>query len=452
MKNLKLHAVIFVFALGFFLGVNLSSLKSAENDAFKYLEYFHFVYNSIRTEYVDEVSPAVLLEGAIRGLLLSLNDPYSRYMDEETYSDFKKNVSGEFVGIGIEITKRDGVIRVITPLENSPAKRAGIIAGDIILKINNTVVEKNNFSEVTDEIKGRRGTTVEVYVKRDGFDEPLLFKVKRDIIKVDSVSFGVIKDSGIGYVKIAHFYGKTALELENALKKLSAKDVSSIILDLRGNPGGDMYAAVKCAELFLNPGKVIVTTKGREGSKINRQFKSENEAFYSGELIVLADEGSASSSEILTGALQDNSRAKVIGVSTFGKALVQKVVDIGEGKTAFALTVSRYYTPSDKMIHKKGIAPDIEVRLNILPKDDRKNLGRILNDGLISEFAKNHREYNQDNIELLIIFLNERNLPISRRTAAYFYKAELNRNEKFPLYDMEFDEQLKKAVEILNEK
>ena len=444
-----LHIGLIVFLVGFFLGINFRASSAADDSAFKYLDFFHFVYQTIKTEYVEGASPKVLLEGAMRGMLQALDDPYSRFLDEAEYAEFKEEVTGKFIGIGVEISSKDGEIVVVSPIDDTPAKKAGICSGDIIVKIDDLFTKGKQVSDIIKKIKGLPDSKVKILVRRDGIPELLEFNVKREPITVSSVKSGIMKeDPSIGYLHITHFYAETAVDTEKALKDFNSKKVRKIILDLRDNPGGDMEAAIRMANLFLDPGKVIVSTRGREGSGISEEHKSDSKPVFTGELFVLVNGGSASASEILSGALKDNGRAKLIGQKTFGKALVQRVIDVEDGKTGFTLTIRKYYTPSGAMIHKKGISPDVVLAANNVPEEDRKNLGRAFNDKLFETFAKSHTDYTDANRKQLEDFLREKGTPLSAKVSAYFFKQELYKFKPTPLYDLEFDTELNKALEL----
>jgi len=444
----KLHLVIIMFLTGFILGMNFTA-TSADDTSFKYLDFFHFVYQTVKTDYVETSSPKKLFEGAIRGMLQSLDDPYTRFLDEAEYAEFKEEVTGKFIGIGVEISIKDGEIVVISPIEDTPAKKAGICAGDIIVKIDDTFTKGKQVSDIIKKIKGNPDSKVKLLVRRDGLPEPIEFEVKREPIKVSSIKYGVMdENASVGYLRISHFYAETAADAEKAIKDLNNRKIRKIVLDLRDNPGGDMEAAIKIADLFLEQGKVIVSTRGREGSGINEEYKSQSIPSYTGDLIVLVNGGSASASEILSGALRDNKRAKLIGQKTFGKALVQRVIDVESEKTGFTLTIRKYFTPSGDMIHKKGIAPDILVASYNVPETDRKNLGRAFNDKLFEEFAKSHPEYSDTTRKQLEDFLKEKNAVLSDKVASYYFKQELYRYKKSPLYDLEFDQELNRALEL----
>ncbi|MGL4368978.1 MAG: S41 family peptidase [Spirochaetota bacterium] len=444
----KLHCVIIMFLVGFFLGITVKAVP-ADDSSFKYLDFFHFVYQSVKTDYVENASPKVLFEGAIRGMLQSLDDPYTRFLDEAEYAEFKEEVTGKFIGIGVEISIKEGEIVVVSPIEDTPAKKAGIRAGDIIVKIDDTFTKGKQVSEIIKKIKGTPESKVSLLVRREGIPELLQFEVKREPIKVSSVKYGVMTENpSVGYLRITHFYAETAVDVEKALKDLNNKKMRKIILDLRDNPGGDMDSAIKIADMLLDQGKVIVSTRGREGSGINEEYKSQSMPSYTGDMLVLVNGGSASASEILSGALRDNKRSKLIGQKTFGKALVQRVIDVESEKTGFTLTIRKYYTPSGEMIHKKGILPDIQTPAYAVPENDKKNLGRAFNDKLFEEFSKTHPEYNAENRKLFADFLKGKNISLSDKVSSYFYKQELYRYKQNPLYDLEFDQELNKALEL----
>ena len=445
----SLHIGLIVFLVGFFLGINFKASSAADDSAFKYLDFFHFVYQTIKSDYVEGASSKTLLEGAMRGMLQALEDPYSRFLNEEEYSEFREEVTGKFIGIGVEISVKDGEIVVVSPIADTPAKKAGIRSGDVIVKIDDTFTKGKQISDIIKKIKGLPESKVKVLVRREGIPELLEFSVKREPITVSSVKYGVMKEApAVGYLHITHFYAETAVDTEKALKDLNEKKIRKLVLDLRDNPGGDMDAAIRIANLFLDPGKVIVSTRGREGSGINEEHKAETKPVYTGEIVVLVNGGSASASEILSGALKDNGRGRLVGQKTFGKALVQRVVDIDNGKTGFTLTIRKYYTPSGEMIHKKGISPDIALAGNSVPDEDKKNLGRAFNDKLFEEFAKTHADYTEANRSQLTDYLKEKNTALSPKVSSYFFKQELYKFKPAPLYDLEFDAELNKAIEL----
>ena len=445
----KLHFGVLTFALGLFLGISITMGLSQEG-SFKYLDFFHYVYQTISADYVENTEPKSLFYGAINGMLQSLGDPYSRFLNEDDYSEFKQDVTGKFVGVGVEIALKDNEMVVVSPIDDTPAQRAGIKAGDVIIQVNDTMVKDSKFNDVMKLIKGEPHSKVKIAVRREGFTEPLNFDLERLPIKVDSIKYGMIGDTHIGYIKIKHFYAETTADVERALNYFNKEGVKKLVIDLRWNPGGDLDAAIGISELLLPQGSTIVSTRGREGSKIEEVFKSKRKQVYTGELILLVNKGSASSSEILSGAIKDNKRAKLIGQKTFGKALVQRLMDIDPEKTGFTLTIRKYYTPSGALIHKKGITPDIEMTAEEIPESDRKNLTRILNDKLLEGFVKNHKVYNDQSKAQFVAYLKEKGVPISDKTAYFFLKSEITRFTPAPLFDLEFDPELSKAIDLYN--
>jgi carboxyl-terminal processing protease len=444
----KFHAAVFFIALGFFCGTAFSA-RSQESESFRFLDNFHFVYQTIKSDYVDAISPRKLFEGAIRGMLQSLEDPYSRFLDENEYKEFREEVTGKFVGIGVEVSIRDGEIVVVSPIEDTPAKKAGLRSGDIIINVDGTFTRGKQLQEIIKNLKGLPGSKVKLLVRREGFNEPLEFNIDRTTIEVSSVKSGIMKeDPSVGYLRITHFFAKTVPDCERALAEFNNKKISKLVLDLRDNPGGDFDAAIKIANLFIEQGKVIVSTRGRENSNIKEDYKAQTAPVYRGQMLVLANGGSASSSEVLAGALRDNKRARIVGQKTFGKALVQRVIDIDDGKTGFAMTIRKYYTPAGELIQKKGISPDIAVKGFDVPESDKKNLSRAYNDHVFEEFVKTNKEYSDKSRKAIAEYLKSKNLAMSENISSYYLKMELGRYKASPLYDLEFDNELVKALEL----
>ena len=443
MKNKRyLHIGLFLFVLGFMSGFSVSFLRSAPENAYKYLDQFHYVYQTIKGEYVEETDPSALFRGAITGMLRALDDPYSRYLGPDDYADFREDVTGQFTGIGVEITMRDNEIVVISPIEDAPAYKAGIRSGDVILQVDGVQLKADNVDEVMKKIRQPETAGAKLLVRRSGALEPIEFDIRKAPIHVKSVKAGPIAEAESAYyIKVTHFYGETHREFEKALAQASA--YKRLVLDLRDNPGGNMEAAIAMADMLLPEGKPIMSTRGRAGAA--EEYRSTGKQKYSGELILLVNGGSASASEILAGAIKDNGRARLIGQKTFGKALVQRMIDIEPEKAGFTLTIRKYYTPSGAMIHKKGIEPDIAVSYPELTQTDCKNIGRIFNDGIIAEAAKSGT-YSDGAVEELMKRLAEAKLPLSRPVAAYHLHNEINRTRPAPLYDLTFDLDLKRSL------
>ncbi|HDP80411.1 MAG TPA: S41 family peptidase [Spirochaetes bacterium] len=450
-RERKLHLFIFTFLLGLFLGVHLSVKLSAQVPAYTYLDYFHQVYQLISAEYVDEIAPKDVFYGAISGMIKSLKDPFSRFLDEEAFSELKEETTGKFVGVGVEITTRNGEIIVISPIDDTPAMRAGIKAGDIISKINETRIKDKSLSEIIKLIRGIPNTKVTLTIIREGFEDPLTFEIERAPIRVETVSYDVIKEKGseVGYIRVKVFSSDTTREIEKALADFNKRGVKRLVVDLRWNPGGLLDKAITISELFLDKGKTIVSTRGREGSGNEKSYKSQREPLYKGGVVLLVNKGSASASEILAAAIRDNSRGVLVGEKTFGKGSVQKFYNLNDN-TGVSLTIAKYYTPSGISIHGKGIVPDTIVEAYDFPEAEKKTINRILKDKLVESFIKNHGEYNEKTRKAFVAFLGEQGLGVSTVSANYLLKSEIFRYVKKPLYDLEFDTQLRKALEIAN--
>jgi len=449
LKERRLHLIIIAFLIGMFAGINLSNSLSANEPAHRYLDYFHQVYHYIISDYVDEVGNKEIFYGAIRGMMKALHDPYSRFLDENDFNEFKEDITGDFVGVGIEISARDGEIVLISPIEDSPAAKAGIKEGDVIEKVNDVSIKNKSVPDIVKMIRGRSDTTVKMQVRREGFDEPLELTLKRAVIHTSSVAYDMIENSDIGYLRIKIFGDDTTREVEKALKFFTAKGVSNLIVDLRGNPGGKLDDAIQISDFFLEKGKTIVTTKGRKGSGNITEAKSTSDPIYRGKVIVLVNKGSASASEILAGAIKDNNRGKLLGERTFGKGVVQRLFNLTD-VIGITLTVAKYYTPSGVSIHGTGILPDIQVSSQIIPEADKKNVNIIVRDKIPELFVKTNRQYNEETKRKFQALLQERNLPVSEASANYILMTEIARYTKRPLYNLEFDTQLKEALKAIH--
>ena len=443
----KLHFIILAFLIGLFLGVNLSLTLSADEPAHRYLDYFHRVYQLILTDYVEIPETENIFYGAIKGMITSLNDPFSRFLDEKSYRELEEETSGEYVGIGIEITVQNGRIVVISPIEDTPAMKAGIISGDVIVKVNNISIKDKSLSEIVKMIRGRAHTKVTLHVMRKGFKELLEFELARVPVRITSVSYDIIEEH-IGYLKIKIFSSETGRDIERAIDYFNKKNVDRIIIDLRWNPGGLLDRAIKISDLFLDKGQVIVSTRGREGSGNVKEFHSLKSPLYKGKLIVLINKGSASASEIFAGAIKDNKRGKLLGIKSFGKGSVQKRFNLNDN-LGIMLTIAKYYTPSGVSIHGKGIVPDYIVPMKIFLDSDKKNVNRIIMEKLPEKFVQANRVYNKENKKKFLQFLRSKNLNISEKSANYILKREINKYTKRQPYDLEFDVQLSRAIEII---
>ncbi|MCH2533481.1 MAG: S41 family peptidase [Bdellovibrionales bacterium] len=339
----------------FIVLLQAESVKTFAKERYEDLQLFAKVLNIVQQYYVESVETKKLIDGAIKGMLSEL-DPHTNYLPKELYKEFQSETNGEFSGLGVEITVQKSVLTVISPIEDTPAWKAGIKAGDKIVKINGESTKGLSLAEAAQRMKGSKGTKITLTIFRDSFDEPKDFVIKRDSVKIKSVKYTDLED-GYAYVRITSFIEDTHKELTKILDK--RKDTKGLIIDLRRNPGGLLDQAVKISDLFLEEG-VIVSTVGRNEKEKEIIYAKKEEKKRDFAVVVLIDEYSASASEIVAGALQDNKRALVMGLRSFGKGSVQSVVKLGDG-SALKLTVARYFTPSGKSIQAEGITPDVVV-------------------------------------------------------------------------------------------
>lgn len=356
--NIKSIAIVLFMAI---LGIVIGRLSIAQTDTvYEDLRTFTEVFSTIKKHYVDEVNQRDLIRSALKGMVNHL-DPHSAYLTPEAYKEFQTETKGEFGGIGIQIGIKDNTLTVIAPIEDTPAWRAGIKAGDKILKIDGQTTKDMNINDAVSKMRGPKGKSVVLTIQREEWKEPRDITIVRDIIKIKSVKYKMI-DKEIGYIKLVQFQETTAQDLSNALKSLKDSGMNSLILDLRNNPGGLLQSAVDVSEQFLPPKHLVVSIKGKSGEKMDYYTENLRAAYTEIPMIVIVNQGSASASEIVAGALQDWGRALVIGVQTFGKGSVQSLIPLSDG-SALKLTTAKYYTPKGKSIHTVGIMPDILVKL-----------------------------------------------------------------------------------------
>ncbi len=336
----------------------IQTVYSSENEIYKKIDLFGEVLEKINKEYVDEINQSESMDSAIDGLLQSL-DPYSSYMSPEVFNEMQTETSGEFGGLGIEVTMESGVVKVISPIDDTPASKAGIKAGDYIVKIDNTQVQGKSLSEAVDLMRGPVGSGIELTVRRRGERKALTFYIVREIIEIKSVKADLI-EKNIGYIRLTSFNENSANQIEKEIKSLEKnKDLKAYILDLRNNPGGLLSQAITISDFFLDNGE-IVSTKGRKSSENRKWFAKKGDLTKGKTLVVLINYGSASASEIVAGALKDHKRAILLGENSFGKGSVQSIIPL-KNRGAIRLTVAKYYLPSGKSISEVGVSPDIEI-------------------------------------------------------------------------------------------
>ncbi len=372
------------------------------------LRTFSDVFGRIKNDYVESVEDRDLLENAIRGMLTGL-DPHSSYLDAEQFKELQVGTTGQFGGLGIEVGMEDGFVKVIAPIDDTPAQRAGVEAGDLVIRLDDTPVKGMTLSDAVKVMRGKPGTDIKLTIVREGMDKPLQITITRDIIKVKSVKYRMLEPE-YGYLRISQFQSKTANNLVkamDALKKENDGPLKGLILDLRNNPGGVLNGAVAVSDAFLEKG-LIVYTEGRLPDSSLRFNATPDDVSDGAPIVVLVNQGSASASEIVAGALQDHKRALIIGAQTFGKGSVQTILPLSGG-TALKLTTARYYTPSGRSIQAEGITPDIEleslkiasIEKNIEPLSEADLTGHLEN-GNKKKSGKDTEKQDKDDAVSLI--------------------------------------------------
>jgi carboxyl-terminal processing protease len=350
---IKKFLIFFIISLSFF-----QKSSSENSDIYKKIDLFGEVLEQINKEYVDEVDQSKSMDAAINGLLQSL-DPYSAYMTPESLEGMQTETSGEFGGLGIEVGMESGVIKVISPIDNTPASKAGLKAGDYIVKINNTQVQGKSLMEAVDLMRGPVGSSIEITVRRRDVKKALIFNITREIIEVQSVK-SELMDNNIGYIRLTSFNENSSEQIKKKINNLNKnKTLKGYILDLRNNPGGLLSQAIKISDFFLENGE-IVSTKSRKVSENRKWFAKKGDITNGKTLIILINYGSASASEIVAGALKEHKRAIILGENSYGKGSVQSIIPL-KNRGAIRLTIAKYYLPSGKSISEVGVTPDIEV-------------------------------------------------------------------------------------------
>ena len=348
--------VYLIASLFFFIFTN--PILSNENDIYKKIDLFSEVLDKINKEYVDEVNQSEAMDAAINGVLQSL-DPYSAYMSPDSFKNMQTETSGEFGGLGIEVSMEAGVVKVISPIDNSPAEEVGVKAGDYIVKIDDVQVQGKTLSEAVELMRGPVGSDIEITVRRRGERKALIFTITREVIQVASVK-SEIKDDQTAYIRLTSFNENSSKQIKNKIKEFKKnKKIKNYILDLRNNPGGLLSQAIKISDYFLENGE-IVSTKSKRKYENRKWFAKKGDIIDGETMVILINYGSASASEIVAGALQDHKRAILVGESTYGKGSVQSIIPL-ENEGAIRLTVSKYYLPSGKSISRVGVNPDIVI-------------------------------------------------------------------------------------------
>ena len=353
-----MRKIFFIISIFFLKFSTFNPIVAAENDVYKKIDLFGEVLEKINKEYVDEINQSESMDAAIDGLLQSL-DPYSAYMSPEIFNEMQTETSGEFGGLGIEVNMESGVVKVISPIDDTPASRAGIKAGDYIIKIGDIQVQGKSLSEAVDLMRGPVGSSIILTVRRIGQKKALTFEIVREIIQIKSVKADLLKNN-VGYLRLTSFNENSGDQIREQIREFEKNgNINSYILDLRNNPGGLLSQAIRISDFFLDNGE-IVSTKSRKASENRKWFAKKGDLIGGKTLVVLINYGSASASEIVAGALQDHKRAIILGENSYGKGSVQSIIPL-KNKGAIRLTVAKYYLPSGKSISEVGVSPDIEI-------------------------------------------------------------------------------------------
>ena len=353
-----MRKIFFIISIFFLKFSTFNPVVAAENDVYKKIDLFGEVLEKINKEYVDEINQSESMDAAIDGLLQSL-DPYSAYMSPEIFNEMQTETSGEFGGLGIEVNMESGLVKVISPIDDTPASRAGIKAGDYIIKIDDIQVQGKSLSEAVDLMRGPVGSSIILTVRRIGQKKALTFEIVREIIQIKSVKADLLKNN-VGYLRLTSFNENSGDQIREQIREFEKNgNINSYILDLRNNPGGLLSQAIRISDFFLDNGE-IVSTKSRKASENRKWFAKKGDLIGGKTLVVLINYGSASASEIVAGALQDHKRAIILGENSYGKGSVQSIIPL-KNKGAIRLTVAKYYLPSGKSISEVGVSPDIEI-------------------------------------------------------------------------------------------
>jgi carboxyl-terminal processing protease len=356
-KKKFIIAALVILLAGVLIG---QQMVQAKPDTYEDLKAFTQAMELIKRNYVEVPDTRELIEGAIRGMVSNL-DPHSSYMNDKQFKEMNMDIRGEFTGVGIQIGIKNQQLTIIAPIEDTPGYRAGLAAGDKIMKINDEWTRDMTIEQAVDKMRGPKGTSVQLLIYREGWDKPKEFKIVRDVIKVVSVKSRMLENN-IGYVKIIQFQGQTSEELEKALKKLESKGMKKLVIDLRNDPGGLLDSSVDVCSKFMPKDKLVVYLQGRQPNDRKDFLTTGSDIARTYPIVVLVNTGSASASEIVAGALQDSKRALIVGTQTFGKGSVQTVFPLESGG-GLRLTTAKYYTPAGRSIQNVGITPDVEVKL-----------------------------------------------------------------------------------------
>ncbi|PIP39254.1 peptidase S41, partial [Candidatus Desantisbacteria bacterium CG23_combo_of_CG06-09_8_20_14_all_40_23] len=430
------------------MSVDANSQGQESSELYDGLRLFGKAFSIVHNQYVEDVKTKTLVYGAIDGMLKSLGDPHTRFMTPEVFKEMKVETEGSFSGLGIVIGLKQDNLMVISPIEGTPAYLAGIKAGDYITEIDGTSTKNISLVEAVQKLRGKQGTQVIITIKRDGVENPFKVTINRAIIEIHSVKSDVIQ-TDVGYIRITNFNQNTAQEFTDSLVKLQKRGIRSLVIDLRNDPGGLLESAIDVSDNLLSKNSLIVSIAGRQ-QEMNREFRTTGKGLYlDNPIIVLLNEGSASASEILAGAIKDNKRGLTIGVKSYGKGSVQTVLPLPDG-SGIALTTAKYFTPSGVCIHGKGIIPDIIVEMpEITPKDQEMWL-KLDDSQYLKDFAKGRSSYTDEDIKNLQQTLSKNKIELSEMILRRAINIEIGRlnGGKEIVCDLKCDPQLQRAVDI----
>ena len=444
--------VVLLAALAVFVFSPRLIAATPEEETQQYLRDLGMVYRYVRDTYVDadKATPKILIEGALKGMLAALNDPYSEYLVADDTSQLDDTTMGKYSGVGLIISKVDKGAEVVSPIEGSPAYKAGINAGDVVTKVDGESMADYDINTIMKKIRGETGSQVTLTVLRGDavtFDAT----VKRDLLEVPAVKYAMI-GADIGYIRIIQFTSLAPERVRDALNALKARGYKSLIVDLRGNPGGTLQGAIDIANYFIGSGLIVGTHSDRTEDENNTFMANPRNVLVDSKvpIAVLVDKGSASASEILAGALKDSGRAVVFGSTTYGKGSVQDVRRLADTGGEFKITVARYYTPSGEYIDKKGVVPNKVVEEPKLTPEEEKSLTDLLNSKYIQDFVKATPQPTDAQINGFVADLHKKNITLDDRYLKRLVRQEMDRtNNNPPIYDLDFDIVLQAAVKAL---
>jgi len=448
---LRLKNVLWFLALAIIVSMSVDANSQGQESSELYdgLRLFGKAFSIVHNQYVEDVKTKTLVYGAIDGMLKSLGDPHTRFMTPEVFKEMKVETEGSFSGLGIVIGLKQDNLMVISPIEGTPAYSAGIKVGDYITEIDGISTKNISLVEAVQKLRGKQGTQVIITIKRDGVENPFKVTINRAIIEIHSVKSDVIQ-TDVGYIRITNFNQTTAQEFTDSLVKLQKRGIRSLVIDLRNDPGGLLESAIDVSDNLLSKNSLIVSIAGRQ-QEMNREFRTTGKGLYlDNPIIVLLNEGSASASEILAGAIKDNKRGLTIGVKSYGKGSVQTVLPLPDG-SGIALTTAKYFTPSGVCIHGKGIIPDIIVEMpEITPKDQEMWL-KLDDSQYLKDFAKGRSSYTDEDIKNLQQTLSKNKIELSEMILRRAINIEIGRlnGGKEIVCDLKCDPQLQRAVDIM---